>query len=257
MGKKKRDPNEPIKPPSAYALFFKETQAPIKVQNPNATFGEVAKIVGSLWSSLDDERKNQYKKKQELAKKEYLQSLNKYKASLAAAESGKAAENSTQDTSGESHLDELEEEEDSEEISAGNNSVTASAATGGKMKQVDPVAIQGSAPVGIQGTGNGPAKPGIASTAYNGEKITNGETMVNGVGEIGSANQGAGDPSQDEVALASVGPVCIRAGCNNPGVHNPEWEDEYCSTDCVVSHCRDVFNTWVAGNVTNNRGCAA
>lgn len=250
MGKKKRDPNEPVKPPSAYALFFKETQAPIKIQNPTATFGEVAKIVGSLWSSLDDERKNQYKKKQELAKKEYLQSFNKYKASLAAAESGKSVENSVQDTSEESHLEEVEEEEDSEEISAS----TISAPTGGKMKQIDPVAIQGSAPVGIHSTGNGLAKPEIASTAHNAEKITNGEPMVNGVCEIANANQGAGDPNQDEIDLTSVGPVCIRAGCNNPGVHNPEWEDEYCSTDCVVSHCRDVFNTWVAGNVTNSRG---
>lgn len=243
MGKKKRDPNEPVKPASAYALFFKETQAPIKIQNPTATFGEVAKIVGSLWSSLDDERKSQYKKKQELAKKEYLQTFNKYKASLAAAESGISDENSAQDISAESHLEEVEEEEDSEEISAG------------KMKQIDPVLIQGSAPAaGIQGTvGKAMAKPGIASTAHNSDKITNGETIVNGIDELGTANQDAEDPSQDEARLSSVGPVCIRAGCNNAGVHNPEWEDEYCSTDCVVSHCRDVFNTWVAGNATNQR----
>lgn len=246
MGKKKRDPNEPVKPPSAYALFFKETQAPIKIQNPTATFGEVAKIVGSLWSSLDDERKNQYKKKQELAKKEYLQTLNKYKASLAAAESGKSAENPVQDNSEESHLEEIEEEEDPEEISA----------TTGKMKQNEPVAIQGSAPAGIHGAGNAMAKPGIASTANNSHKFTNGETIVNGVGgQLASTDQGAGDPSQDEGPLdGPVVPICIREGCNNPGVHNPEWEDEYCSTDCVVSHCRDVFNTWVAGNATNIRG---
>lgn len=33
-------------------------------------------------------------------------------------------------------------------------------------------------------------------------------------------------------------PVCIRHGCPNPAITNPEWEDEYCSNECVVSHCR-------------------
>ncbi|CAB1317629.1 unnamed protein product [Coregonus sp. 'balchen'] len=66
--KKKKDPNEPSKPVSAYALFFRDTQAAIKGSNPNATFGEVSKIV--------------YKKKTETAKKEYLKQLAAYRASL-------------------------------------------------------------------------------------------------------------------------------------------------------------------------------
>ncbi|CAB1326522.1 unnamed protein product [Coregonus sp. 'balchen'] len=65
-GKKKKDPNEPQKPVSAYALFFRDTQAAIKGQNPNATFGEVSKIV--------------YKRKTEAAKKEYLKALAAYRA---------------------------------------------------------------------------------------------------------------------------------------------------------------------------------
>lgn len=32
--------------------------------------------------------------------------------------------------------------------------------------------------------------------------------------------------------------ACIRHGCPNPAITNPEWEDEYCSNECVVSHCR-------------------
>lgn len=31
---------------------------------------------------------------------------------------------------------------------------------------------------------------------------------------------------------------CIRHGCTNAAVANAEWEDEYCSNECVVSHCR-------------------
>ncbi|OWK16145.1 hypothetical protein Celaphus_00004113, partial [Cervus elaphus hippelaphus] len=80
--KKKKDPNEPQKPVSAYALFFRDTQAAIKGQNPNATFGEVSKIVASMWDSLGEEQKQVYKRKTEAAKKEYLKALAAYRASL-------------------------------------------------------------------------------------------------------------------------------------------------------------------------------
>ncbi|XP_039602021.1 TOX high mobility group box family member 4b isoform X1 [Polypterus senegalus] len=78
--KKKKDPNEPQKPVSAYALFFRDTQAAIKGQNPNATFGEVSKIVASMWDSLGEDQKQVYKRKTEAAKKEYLKALAVYKA---------------------------------------------------------------------------------------------------------------------------------------------------------------------------------
>ena len=46
------------RPVSAYALFFRDTQAAIKGQNPNASFGEVSKIVASMWDALDTDSKN-------------------------------------------------------------------------------------------------------------------------------------------------------------------------------------------------------
>lgn len=46
------------RPVSAYALFFRDTQAAIKGQNPSASFGEVSKIVASMWDALDSEHKN-------------------------------------------------------------------------------------------------------------------------------------------------------------------------------------------------------
>lgn len=80
--KKKRDPNEPNKPVSAYALFFRDSQASIKVANPNAAFGDVSKIVASLWDALDPDSKAAYKKRTENAKKDYLKKLASYRASL-------------------------------------------------------------------------------------------------------------------------------------------------------------------------------
>lgn len=96
------------RPVSAYALFFRDTQAAIKGQNPNASFGEVSKIVASMWDGLDSEHKSVsiplsifhfllvvklqhgyknillqvYKQKTEVAKKEYLKALAAYRASL-------------------------------------------------------------------------------------------------------------------------------------------------------------------------------
>lgn len=80
--KKKKDPNEPQKPVSAYALFFRDTQAAIKGQNPNASFGEVSTIVASMWDVLEPEHKDVYKKKTEAAKIVYLKTLAAYRASV-------------------------------------------------------------------------------------------------------------------------------------------------------------------------------
>jgi hypothetical protein len=80
--KKRRDPNEPQKPVSAYALFFRDRQATIKVGRPNASFGEISKIVASMWDQLDQDSKSGYKRRTEQAKKEYLKALAAYRASL-------------------------------------------------------------------------------------------------------------------------------------------------------------------------------
>lgn len=80
--KKKRDPNEPQKPVSAYALFFRDMQAGIKARNPNASFGEVSKHVAAMWDNLNPDHKAAYKKRTENAKKEYLKQLAAYRANL-------------------------------------------------------------------------------------------------------------------------------------------------------------------------------
>lgn len=34
--------------------------------------------------------------------------------------------------------------------------------------------------------------------------------------------------------------ICIRAGCTNPAVASKDWDMEYCSNECVATHCRCV-----------------
>ena len=60
--KKKKDPNAPVAPLSAYKFFFKETGQTVKNHNPAAKFGDVSRIVASMWERLSDDEKAIYRK---------------------------------------------------------------------------------------------------------------------------------------------------------------------------------------------------
>ena len=39
--------------------------------------------------------------------------------------------------------------------------------------------------------------------------------------------------------------ICGRPGCNNPVPRSPDgWQSEFCSNECVVGQCREVYTTW-------------
>ncbi|BES95311.1 FAD1 flavin adenine dinucleotide synthetase homolog (S. cerevisiae) [Nesidiocoris tenuis] len=69
------------------------------------------------------------------------------------------------------------------------------------------------------------------------------QPMSNGPPGGGNGDGVDGNGSPSDPASSNR---CIRVGCPNLAVANSEWEDEYCSNECVVTHCRDVFNSWVA-----------
>lgn len=54
--------------------------------------------------------------------------------------------------------------------------------------------------------------------------------------KVTSQINGTTDEVDSEIVTAVQ--MCIRTGCANPAVENPEWEQEFCSNDCVVLHCR-------------------
>lgn len=39
--------------------------------------------------------------------------------------------------------------------------------------------------------------------------------------------------------------ACLREGCCNPTVESHEWDNEYCSSECVVAHCRWAKLHWI------------
>lgn len=54
------------------------------------------------------------------------------------------------------------------------------------------------------------------------------------------------EPSADTTAGAETQVLCcLREGCTNPPVDDPKWENEYCSSYCVIVHCKSIFQNWV------------
>tara|TARA_B110000285_G_C14507864_1_gene330976 strand:+ start:166 stop:504 length:339 start_codon:yes stop_codon:yes gene_type:complete len=47
--------------PTAFANYMKKERSTVKSNNPDASFGDISKIVGSNWKKLSDEEKLQYK----------------------------------------------------------------------------------------------------------------------------------------------------------------------------------------------------
>ncbi|CAO3642016.1 unnamed protein product [Cunninghamella blakesleeana] len=67
----KKDPEAPKRGLSAYMIFSKENRERIKSENPDATFGQIGKLLGEAWKNLDDEGKQKYNKLAEDDKKRY------------------------------------------------------------------------------------------------------------------------------------------------------------------------------------------
>lgn len=74
--------------------------------------------------------------------------------------------------------------------------------------------------------------------------------MMNGNGGAGGGGGGAPNDNGHAMSPNGVGngigqvvgaaPLCIRSGCTNHAVSHADWEDEYCSNECVITHCRCV-----------------
>lgn len=249
--KKKKDPNEPQKPVSAYALFFRDTQAAIKGQNPNATFGEVSKIVASMWDSLDPEHKSNYKKKTENAKKEYLKQLAAYRASLVSqAGQVEGTKLSVKPIATRSGRQQLRPRVQSCIEDGTGLSVMPLATRGVRQQHIQPTQSIATSPQNSMSppqdmmchmSTSPPYQPGYTSPA-----------QYHGLQDIAPAPPGMDMMDNGNQAMPYTSKWCIRSGCTNTTLDNPGWDNEYCSNECVVSHCRDVFTAWAASRQGSN-----
>uniref|UniRef100_A0A8C6S7V0 TOX high mobility group box family member 4 b n=1 Tax=Neogobius melanostomus TaxID=47308 RepID=A0A8C6S7V0_9GOBI len=323
-----KDPNKPKKPVSAYALFFKDTQAAIKGQNPNATFGEVSKIVASMWDSLGEEQKQVYKRKNDAAKKDYLKALAEYKANQLNQTAIKVMDTSPSPPppapiAPAVAITPAPRPTRSQHYNPEENTITnictsniivdlPQVTTRSRTGAIKPVPLPPDSPpspppptvtkIIIKSTPSAPppppplqqmvhaqtppplqAKPrGGASAASmaappplqikvvppqqpsSGRQATDAVAMENKakadtvmlqVGGSATVVTKAEDGEMEvEVNVApvptvtpAVGPsICVRAGCTNRAVESKDWDKEYCSNECVATHCRDVFMAWCA-----------
>jgi hypothetical protein len=148
---------QPSQPLSAYAMFFKETQASIKSEKPDASFTELKTIVDTMWQVLGEEQKKKYEERS-------AQDKDRYNTELLEYQSAKEKEHRL--------------------------------LTSAPRTVITPV------------PNSAPMKPGTVTPSPGAQ-------------------------------------TCIRLGCNKTSVRNVEWEDEYCSSQCVVLHCDFVFREWV------------
>lgn len=72
--------DQPVKPISSYASFFRDTVSSIQEQNPDISFQEISKIVNSMWEVLPAANKQNYKKKYENERMEYERAMKEYQS---------------------------------------------------------------------------------------------------------------------------------------------------------------------------------
>ncbi|XP_028833815.1 epidermal Langerhans cell protein LCP1-like isoform X2 [Denticeps clupeoides] len=334
-GRKKKDPNEPQKPVSAYALFFRDTQAAIKGQNPRATFGEVSRIVASMWDSLGEEQKKVYRKKTEAAKKEYLKALAAYRANDPSKPFVEVLNPPSAVHPGQlhpsHHMNNSEQNKTSDicmsSIILDVPRVTTRSQTGAlppgsrppvsltptvtkfiiskQMVQADAQihsvsssvmmvgAVQPSPahpsclsalpclqakpggleiPLSVSATAPTPLQIKFVPAALQADvatPVTMATTPVLSTSSPLVSFPACSPPSlavreefpstETEVEVDAcaeeavfVPSMCVRAGCTNPAVESMDWNKEYCSNECVVSHCRDVFMAWCSFRSQNS-----
>ncbi|GAA5809739.1 hypothetical protein MFLAVUS_003152 [Mucor flavus] len=67
----KKDPSTPKRGLSAYMFFSQDQRSTVKEESPDATFGQIGKLLGEKWKAMTDEQKKPYAAKAEADKKRY------------------------------------------------------------------------------------------------------------------------------------------------------------------------------------------
>ncbi|KAH6928737.1 hypothetical protein HPB50_018863 [Hyalomma asiaticum] len=266
-GPVQQDDKEHAKSMSAYALFFRDKQEAIKLQNPYATFAEVSQIVGSMWEQLEPEQKLEYKTKIKAATMEYHEAPTENRTELTT--------NGTDDQLG---------------INRSSGYMVSPPSTMRVPPRDSLSPLQNSNPLLSSAIGDGSPRdymevaspedvlstkqqrfmvPNSASTLQKPKqamrmpkRCSPQQTNSDHALALGCASYRKPErsPSLCKRAPSSVaGPInsqctlpeftftrCRRNGCPNPPVPSNEWDVEYCSSECVILHCKDVFSAWAA-----------
>ena len=77
--RKKKDPNAPKRPLSAFFLFCHDERPAVKQIHPSYSVGEVAKELGERWAKVSPEAKQKYEASAQIEKGRYEKDMANYK----------------------------------------------------------------------------------------------------------------------------------------------------------------------------------
>ncbi|XP_065806220.1 high mobility group protein B2b [Labrus bergylta] len=78
-GRKRKDPNAPKRPPSAFFVFCSEYRPSVKQQYPGLSIGDCAKKLGEMWSKLSQSEKLPYEEKAQKLREKYDRDMVAYR----------------------------------------------------------------------------------------------------------------------------------------------------------------------------------
>uniref|UniRef100_A0A9L0TGZ2 High mobility group protein B2 n=2 Tax=Equus TaxID=9789 RepID=A0A9L0TGZ2_HORSE len=111
---KKKDPNAPKRPPSAFFLFCSEHRPKIKSEHPGLSIGDTAKKLGEMWSEQSAKDKQPYEQKAAKLKEKYEKDIAAYRAK-GKSEAGKKGPGRPTGSKKKNEPEDEEEEEEEEE----------------------------------------------------------------------------------------------------------------------------------------------
>ena len=80
--KAKKDPNAPKRNMSAYFLFSVFIRPTVKEENPEAAFGDIARIISAQYKTLKTDERAKWDAKAAIDKERYQQQMEAYRAGL-------------------------------------------------------------------------------------------------------------------------------------------------------------------------------
>ncbi|XP_075750458.1 TOX high mobility group box family member 4-B-like [Rhipicephalus microplus] len=275
-----RDIKEPERPLSAYALYFRDTHASIQLQNPNASFTEMSQMVASIWKELEPEHKLVYKRKAKVAKKEYRRAIAEHRSRLSMNSSSDQLDISRRSGYMSSPPGAMSvPPRGSMSLLQNSNPLLSSAMDGNsprdymdvaspedvlttqqqqQQRQQPPMALnsmfQKPKQTSVTPTHRCPQQMGINSLRPS-APCSASDRKPEMSASLGNQTSGCGTGVQNQQGEMPVITFtrCRRSGCTNPPVPSLEWDVEYCSSECVILHCKNVFSSWAAQRQTADR----
>ncbi|XP_056588408.1 LOW QUALITY PROTEIN: high mobility group protein B2b [Triplophysa dalaica] len=118
--RKKKDPNAPKRPPSAFFVFCSELRPTVKSENPGLSIGESAKKLGELWSKQSTKDRIPYEQKAVKLREKYEKDVAAYRSGAVASKRGPgrptgSAKKSQPDADDDDDDDDDEEDDDDDD----------------------------------------------------------------------------------------------------------------------------------------------